>query len=120
MENEIVEKPDYVEELVNLIRSGESDEGISEKIDNYHDNDIASALDELNEKERKKLYQILGVERMSEIFAYVDDVGKYLEEIELEKAADIISEAMAREFPGRTAGMAGKAKAGRAERPREV
>lgn len=90
MENEIVEKPDYVEELVNLIRSGESDEGISEKIDNYHDNDIASALDELNEKERKKLYQILGVERMSEIFAYVDDVGKYLEEIELEKAADII------------------------------
>ena len=27
---------------------------------------------------------------MSEIFAYVDDVGKYLEEIELEKAADII------------------------------
>ena len=90
MENEIVEKPDYVEELVNLIRSGEPDEGISEKIDNYHDNDIASALDELNEKERKKLYQILGVERMSEIFAYVDDVGKYLEEIELEKAADII------------------------------
>ena len=52
MENEIVEKPDYVEELVNLIRSGEPDEGISEKIDNYHDNDIASALDELNEKER--------------------------------------------------------------------
>lgn len=50
MENEIVEKPDYVEELVNLIRSGEPDEGISEKIDNYHDNDIASALDELNEK----------------------------------------------------------------------
>ena len=90
MENEVVEKPDYVEELVNLIRSDESDEVISEKIDNYHDNDIASALDELNEKERKKLYQILGVERVSEIFAYVDDVGKYLEEIELEKAADII------------------------------
>lgn len=31
MENEIVEKPDYVEELVNLIRSGESDEGILRK-----------------------------------------------------------------------------------------
>lgn len=90
MENEVIEKPDYVEELVRLIRSDESDAAIAEKIDNYHDNDIASALDELNEKERKKLYQILGVERVSEIFAYVDDVGKYLEEIELEKAADII------------------------------
>ena len=72
MENEVIEKPDYVEELVRLIRSDESDAAIAEKIDNYHDNDIASALDELNEKERKKLYQILGVERVSEIFAYVD------------------------------------------------
>lgn len=90
MENEVLERPDYVEELVNLIRSNESDEAIAEKIDNYHDNDIASALDELNARERQKLYQILGLERVSEIFAYVDDVGKYLEEIELEKAADII------------------------------
>ena len=30
------------------------------------------------------------MERVSEIFAYVDDVGTYLEELEPEKAADII------------------------------
>jgi len=81
---------DYVQELVELIRSGESDATIAEKLDNYHDNDIATALDELNETERRKLYQILGVERVSEIFAYLDDVAKYLDEFELEKAADII------------------------------
>lgn len=90
MENEVLNEPNYIEELVSLIRSDNIDENIAEKIDNYHDNDIASALDELNEQERKKLYQILGVERVSEIFAYLDDVGKYLDELELEKAADII------------------------------
>lgn len=90
MEKEILTEPNYVEELVLLIRSQEADDVIAQRIDNYHDNDIASALDELNERERKKLYQILGVERVSEIFAYLDDVGTYLEELELEKAADII------------------------------
>ena len=92
MENEVLNEPNYVEELVSLIRSDEIDEKIAEQIDNYHDNDIASALDELNVYERKKLYQILGVERVSEIFAYLDDVGKYLDELELEKAADIIEQ----------------------------
>lgn len=90
MENEEIMAPDYVQELVELIRSGESEETIAEQLDNYHDNDIASALDELNDYERKKLYQILGIERVSEVFAYLDDVGKYLDELELEKAADII------------------------------
>lgn len=90
MENEEIMAPDYVQELVELIRSDESEKDIAEQIDNYHDNDIASALDELNGYERRRLYQILGVERVSEIFAYLDDVGKYLDELELEKAADIL------------------------------
>lgn len=90
MENEEIMVPDYVQELVELIREGEFEKSIAEQIDNYHDNDIAAALDELSEFERKRLYQILGVERVSEIFAYVDDVGTYLEELEPEKAADII------------------------------
>ena len=90
MENEEIMAPDYVQELVELIRSDESEKEIAEQIDNYHDNDIASALDELNGYERRRLYQILGVERVSEIFAYLDDVGKYLDELELEKAADIL------------------------------
>lgn len=94
MENENVNgnvlQPDYIQELVELIRSNESDEIIADKIDNYHDNDIASALDELTDEEREKLYDLLGVERVSEIFAYVDNVGSYIEEMELEDAADII------------------------------
>lgn len=83
-------EPDYIQELVELIRSGESREKIAEELTNYHDNDISNALDELNEGERKVLYHILGAERVSEIFAYLDDPGKYLGELALEQAADII------------------------------
>ena len=36
------------------------------------------------------LYHMLGAERVSEIFAYLDDPGKYLGELALEQAADII------------------------------
>lgn len=83
-------EPDYIQELVDLIRSGERREKIAEELTNYHDNDISNALDELNCEERKILYYILGDERVSEIFAYLDDPGKYLGELELEQAADII------------------------------
>lgn len=90
MENEIINQPDYVCELVALLRSGNTTKKIAEELTNYHDNDIASALDALNAGERAVLYHILGVERVSEIFAYLDDPQKYIEELELELAADII------------------------------
>lgn len=90
LENEFLNEPDYIQELVDLIRSGERREKIAEELTNYHDNDISNALDELSCEERKILYYILGDERVSEIFAYLDDPGKYLGELELEQAADII------------------------------
>ncbi|MDE5696086.1 MAG: magnesium transporter [Lachnospiraceae bacterium] len=90
MENEVFTEPDYIKELIELIRSGAGRDRLAEELTNYHDNDISNALDELNADERKVLYHILGDERVSEIFAYLDDPGKYLGELELERAADII------------------------------
>ena len=40
MENEVLNEPDYIKELVELIRSGESREKIADELTNYHDNDI--------------------------------------------------------------------------------
>lgn len=90
MENEVFIEPDYIKELIELIRSGAGRDRLAEELTNYHNNDISNALDELNADERKVLYHILGDERVSEIFAYLDDPGKYLGELELERAADII------------------------------
>ena len=89
-EDFVPERPDYEQELTQILRSNATDEEIREKFEDYHENDIADILEDLTPEERKKLYRILGDELTSEIFAYVEDVGKYIEEMDAEKAADII------------------------------
>ena len=87
----IPERPDYEQELVEIIRSSASDEEIREELEGYHDNDIAGVLEELTPEERERLYRILGVEAVSEVFAYLEeDVEKFINEVDEEQAADIL------------------------------
>ena len=88
--NQVPEKRDYEEELLKLIKSNEPPEKLREDLGDYHENDIAAILPELTQEERSKLYKILGVEKVSEIFPYLDDVEEYIDELPNEKAADII------------------------------
>lgn len=86
----IPEKPDYEKELISIVRSQDSDDVIRNHLADYHENDIADILDDLTVSERRRLYRILGIDAVSEVFTYLDDVGKYIEELDAEKAADII------------------------------
>lgn len=88
--NQVPEKRDYEEELLKLIKSNEPPEKLREDLGDYHENDIAAILPELTQEERSKLYKILGVEKVSEIFPYLDDVEEYIDELPNENAADII------------------------------
>ncbi len=87
---EVIEKQDPVKEIIDIINSKRPDSEIKELLEEYHDNDIASAIVELSPTLRKKVYKILGVEKVSDIFAYIDDVSQYLEELSMEKAADVL------------------------------
>ena len=84
------EKADYVKELVEIINQESDDAALAEMLSVYHENDIAEAFELLDEAGRRKLYRVLDTEWMSEVFAYLDDVGTYLEELEADDAADII------------------------------
>lgn len=91
MEKTVV-KNNYVEELVKLIRSDLDKEELLEQISNYHENDIADALEKLSKDERKKLYPILGAKRISEIFSYLEEnTRQYFDELSVESAAKVIS-----------------------------
>ncbi len=83
--------PNYAEELLEILHSSLSDEELLNRISDYHENDIADALAQLTEEERKKLYPVLGAERLAEIFSYIDDPDEYLNELDLEKAAQVLS-----------------------------
>ena len=80
----------YVEEIVSLIKSSQDSGIFLEIYETYHDNDIAEALEFLSSDERVALYNALGAERTSEIFAYLEDATPYFEELKLEDAAEII------------------------------
>lgn len=80
----------YVHEIVSLIQSQLDGAKLLQELDDYHENDIAEALEYLTEYERKNLYQLLGPERISEIFAFLDDASDYLEEMQIENAVDVL------------------------------
>jgi magnesium transporter len=84
------ERVDYEKEIIELIRSDKSAAEKKDLLSDYHENDIAAVLSELDSKERKKLYMILGLESVSEIFAYLDDPEEFIEELDEEVAADIL------------------------------
>lgn len=79
-----------VKEIIDIIKSSLTNEEIRTELNNYHANDIAAALSELDTDTRKKLYEILGIEKVADIFTYVDDASEYIEELTPEKAADVL------------------------------
>lgn len=92
-ETRIVRRPDYKSEITDIIKSNYSPKLMCSRLSDYHENDIAEALTALALSERRKLFRILDTAMLSDIFEYMDgnDVALYLEEMDLKKAAVIIS-----------------------------
>lgn len=88
---ELLKESTFENELVEIFRSNLSKEELLDKISNYHENDIAGALEKLNTEERKKIYPILGEEMVSDIFTYIEDPDKYLTELQPEMMVKVLS-----------------------------
>lgn len=92
MENEHIEEMEnFDDELLPILRAGLSAEELRDKISDYHEKDIAEALQQLTTKERKELYPKIGAELLSEIFAYVEDIDEYFLELSIEQGAEVLS-----------------------------
>lgn len=85
-------KRDYVTELVKIIRNAKNAQTLQRHLSNYHDKDIAEAITKLSETERMRLYTMIDIPRLAEIFSYLDDAKPYLDELSLDKAARVISD----------------------------
>ena len=86
-----MQKKNYVQEILEIIHSGLPQTELAEKLSDYHENDLADALAALTPDERQKLYAVLGVDTVAEIFSYLDDAEPYLKELPSEKAANVVS-----------------------------
>lgn len=92
MRKEILKEPVFVKEIVDIIKLSHSMEEMREKLRDYHDNDIAQSFECLNRAERNLLYSALDAKWMAEIISYIDNPAMYVEEIGIEKLAEIINE----------------------------
>ena len=92
MEKEILKEPMFVEEIIAIIGSGESDKIVAEKLRDYHENDIAQSLEQLSKEDRLHLYDVLGAEWLSEVLTFIDEPDVYLEELGVDKLAAVINE----------------------------
>ena len=84
------ERPDYAEQLAKMLHSDIDTLEKKERLADYHANDIADVLPKLTSDERMRLYRLLGEEKVSEVFAYLEDPAEYISELDIEKAADIV------------------------------
>lgn len=84
------EHPDYAQDLADILHSDMPLEEKTERLQGYHENDIADTLPLLTKDERLRLYRVMGEEMTAEVFAYLEDPEEFIKELDIEKAADII------------------------------
>ncbi len=88
----ITQHPDYKTEIVEILRSNLTPKRMRERILDYHENDIAAALELLKKDERIKLYSVLDTETLANILEYSGWLHEYISELSIHKRVKILSE----------------------------
>lgn len=83
--------PDYKTEIVKILRSNLTPLRIREELSDYHEKDIAAALELLKREERIKLYSSLDVEMLANILEYSGSLSEYLSELSVRKQVQLLS-----------------------------
>ena len=85
---------EHAEEVLTIIRSTATPLALRNKLEEYHENDIAAVLPELREVERKKLCRVLDPEVLSDIFSYLqyeEEAVALLAELDVRRAVEVVS-----------------------------
>ncbi|MBR1484038.1 MAG: magnesium transporter [Ruminococcus sp.] len=92
-ENLLVERPDYENEIIRIVRGSYSPKTAQTMLEDYHGSDVAQVMTSLNAQERKKLYRICSAEMLADALEHLEeeDAGVYVDEMDLKKAAAVIS-----------------------------
>lgn len=99
-------RPDHAEEIVKLVSSDLSPKTIQERLEGFHDGDIAKAAEMLEQSGRMRLFRVIEPDKLADIFEYFEpeqaaeylrdtDIGKVvflIGKMEPDAAADILQE----------------------------
>lgn len=87
----IVQHPDYKTEIMQILRSNFTPKIMRERILDYHENDIAAAMELMSRDERKRFYSILDTITLARIFEYSEQRNEFVSELSIRKRMDILS-----------------------------
>ena len=83
--------PNYQAELLALIRSNLSPKALKNQVSNYHVSDLADSFADLTRDDREKLYRILEVQELADVFEHLDDTEIYFAELSMRKKIEVIA-----------------------------
>ena len=87
----ITQHPDYRTEIADILRSNLTPRKMQERLLQYHENDIAAALELLKKDERMRLYSILQTDTLASVLEYADLLEEYMGELSIRKRVEILS-----------------------------
>ncbi len=81
----------FSDEIVALIRSGLTPKKLQEQLENYHEKDIALALDELTADERARLFRLLPMETLVSVLEYCEELAEYFAPLSMRQKVEALS-----------------------------
>ncbi|MBQ9116557.1 MAG: magnesium transporter [Clostridia bacterium] len=83
--------PDYKKEIAELVGSDLAPKPLRDRLSEYHENDIASAMELLTGNERRKLYRMIDDDTLSGVIEYTAEKSLYLNELELKRRLAVLT-----------------------------
>lgn len=87
----LAQRPDYKTEIAEILRSSLTPKRMQERLQDYHENDIAAALELLKKEERSRLYSILQTDALASVLEYAGLQKEYMDELSIRKRVEILS-----------------------------
>lgn len=89
--NAATHRPDYKTEIAEILHSNLTPKHMREQLLDYHENDMAAALDLLDTNGRMKLYRLLDAETLASVLEYSEEAARYISELSIRKKVDVLS-----------------------------
>lgn len=83
--------PDYAAQIVEIISGNLTPKHIGDRMTDFHENDIAAAMDLLKREDRARLLSVLSDQRLAEVLAYSQSAHEHICELSFRRRASILS-----------------------------
>lgn len=94
MNNEILTPtplPDHSAEIADIARSRLTPGRMRERLSDYHERDIAAALELLDVEARRTLYRLFDMDTLAAVLEYAEPLAPYLRELGLRRRVELLS-----------------------------